>query len=259
MRLILGSFKALHHRGVTFLLAGILLTTCLSGLVITPSNAWARHRRHDHRSSLATPRYVRPTCEATADDSPLCVAKDIKLALGQAQSNAFERTFDHVVAQAALHLDKVQPASNKVVLVDLDETLVSNLPYWQAHPQYNPEAWQEWMAQSPKTGYFHNSVKTLIQDAKSRGFSIMFITGRSARHSAFTLRDLEGIAWDGLYFRPEGNKIESRIYKAQVRHLLRSLGYEIVLNLGDQLSDFDLPIETDQGEFLVPNVIYTIP
>ncbi|MCA9789671.1 MAG: hypothetical protein KC462_07855 [Cyanobacteria bacterium HKST-UBA05] len=201
--------------------------------------------------------YRRPTCEATAEN-PVCVTPTMKETLEQTRSEGFQAVFSDVVGQAKAYLQGIAPDSRKVVVVDLDETLVSNLPFWEKVGVYDKACWSKWM-RSPKVGYYNAPVRELVGWAKAQGFSVMFITGRSANDSAPTLRDLNDIEWDGTFFRPEGNDVRSQPFKAHVRQLLRDLGYEIVLNLGDQTSDFDLPIETSQGEFLVPNLIYAIP
>ena len=54
-------------------------------------------------------------------------------------------------------------------------------------------------------------------------------------------------------------KVKSQRYKTEAREMLRKLGYDIVLQIADQPSDFDEgSIEESQGEFLLPNVMYTL-
>ncbi len=203
-------------------------------------------------------KFSRPTCSQDTLQYSLCLNPNLQEAFKTVESPAYKLTFNQVVRQAQAYLEDIAPAPNKVVITDLDETLVSNLGYYKRYQRFAPEHWQSWLrVQTPAT-YFP-AVRQLLLSAKARGFKVMFITGRSAEHATATLHQIPDIPWDGVFFKPGNTGVSSNQYKIQARQMLRNLGYEIVLNIGDQPSDFDQPIDPEAGEFLLPNVIYSIP
>lgn len=224
----------------------------LFSLIMLFTPGWACEKE----SSLAFPR---PQCsESELQYGIACISQDLDAVLSYTRSPSYQEFFDRVVLRAREYLEAIAPAARKVVIVDLDDTLLNNHPYYQEQRGFDPSSWKRWI-EGNRNGPYNAPVAELLRYAKSRGFSIMFITGRPPDQAEATLRQISGFAWDGLFFKPSSIKITSSEYKAKVRSLLRSSGYEVVLNLGDQLSDMDLPLSADEGDFLLPNILYTLP
>ncbi len=232
----------------THALAGALLFLGVSGFGFVPGRA----------CETPPPAFERPQCEESELRSGVCISRDMPQALQETQSPEFAKYQATLIQQAQVYLEGLEPSSRKVVIADLDETLVDNADYYKRHGEFQPEAWAAWVAENKNGPYFPEAL-ALLQEAKQRGFSVMFITGRPPELARTTLEQVSAIDWDGQFFKPSSIRVTSEEYKAQVRQLLRNLGYEIVLNIGDQPSDFDLPVEAEAGEFLLPNLLYSIP
>lgn len=206
---------------------------------------------------------TRPTCTTEELHFGMCFAKNMRQATRTERTPEFKDAFRSVVYEATKALDKIpEPGPKKVVYVDLDETLVNNIGYYEKYgSNWQPDTWMTWIANPPKNrakGY-HRSVEFLLKKAKTKGFTILFITGRPGNQAAYTYNQTSTIPWDAGFLKPMGGvKIKSVDYKSDIRKLLRGYGYEIVMQLGDQESDFDAPVLKSEGEYLLPNLMYTI-
>lgn len=202
--------------------------------------------------------FQRPQCQTKQLVFGICVHSNISQAVALSKSEPFKASFQSIIEQAEAYLNTISPAPNKLILVDLDETLVNNVGYYEQYRVFHPQLWEKWVTQND-TGPYWPSVLSFVQNAQKAGFRVMFITGRPSHLEKETLEQVSAISWDGGYFRPEDFEGPSSLYKIQTRQMLKNKGYQIVLNLGDQLSDFDLPVSSEDGEFLLPNIMYAIP
>jgi predicted secreted acid phosphatase len=177
----------------------------------------------------------------------------MKAATQLQQSPEVQKAFESTVARAQKYLDSLKPSADKLVIFDLDDTLIDDIPYY-AQPE--PRNFSEWLHQRPVK--YHESVLKLLKSAKARGFSVVYITGRRSNYTLATAEQVQDLPWDGTYTRPLGLALTSEAYKTAVRKMLKGIGYTTVLNIGDQVTDHDLPIDESKGEFLLPNVMYTV-
>jgi len=101
---------------------------------------------------------------------------------------------------------------------------------------------------------------SLYNFAKNHGITVFFISGRHEAWRAATIRSLQAAGyknWGGLYLRPDDYHEKSITpFKSSARKLLRSQGYDIIGNIGDQISD--LAGEGIQCAFKLPNPYYFI-
>ena len=100
-------------------------------------------------------------------------------AVKQMRSRETQKEISQLVARAEKHLNRYVPSSEKVVIADLDETLLSNAAYYAHHDELVPSSWGKWLAHQ-HNGPYNQSVYHLIKAAQTRGFSVMYITGRPA-------------------------------------------------------------------------------
>lgn len=207
----------------------------------------------------ASIQWQRPVCQKSQTHLGLCFAADMPLAVQITSSAAFQQTRAQVAQQAQAYLDTIEPAPNKVIVTDLDDTVIATEAYYATHPVLDPPTWERWSDETAGRAELIQPVWDLLKAAKAKGFKVMFITGRPEHMTISTLNQMPTLDWDGIYLKPQGLSITSTVYKTQVRQMLRNLGYQIVLTLGDQPSDFDLPVRPTEGEFLLPNLMYAIP
>jgi predicted secreted acid phosphatase len=202
---------------------------------------------------------LRPQCEQDELRYGICFNRDMNRAIKQEGSEAFRQAYARKIQQAQAYLDTLTPSPDKVIITDLDETLVNNLNYYAVHKTYEPTSWQRWLKSQAHRGPYFSETLTLLKNAKAKGYSIMFVTGRQANTASETLSQVSAIPWDGVYFKPRGVTMSSAQFKMAVRRMLTGLGYTVVMSLGDQASDLDSPPDPEKGNFLLPNLMYFIP
>ncbi len=126
---------------------------------------------------------------------------------------------------------------NMAVVLDIDETVLNNSPY-QAHTieknSHFPKCWDAWVSQAaakPVPGAI-----SFLKYADSLGFHIFYVTNRSEKLKAATLKNLQKFDFpqaDSLHIylkTTTGNK--------EPRRQMISKKYDIVLLAGDNLGDF---------------------
>jgi hypothetical protein len=156
----------------------------------------------------------------------------------------------------------------KAIVLDVDDTTLLNWNYEVASNwAYNPTTNAEFVTdQKFPAG---PGMVDLVRSAQQAGYAIFFITGRPAAQEPATLGNLgsDGIGVDagypaptalpngedGLFTKPDpaaypdylqaacaadpGGKCTTIHYKSATRAHIESLGYDIVLDFGDQQSD----------------------
>ncbi|XP_078431940.1 acid phosphatase 1-like [Wolffia australiana] len=151
--------------------------------------------------------------------------------------------------------------SNDAWIFDVDETLLSNLPYYRVNgygsEEFNGTSFDEWvdLAEAPA---IPASLK-LYRELQRLGFTTILLTGRSEHQRAATERNLMAAGyggWETLILRElseEGTTAEE--YKSARRAALISQGYKIHGNSGDQWSDL-IGGATAVRSFKLPNPLY---
>lgn len=103
-------------------------------------------------------------------------------------------------------------------------------------------------------------ILNLYRYALSEGIAVFFISGRREILRDATKKNLKKAGyttWDGLYLRPHGHKHKnSTKFKTFTRNTIRSKGYKIIANIGDQKSDFGK--DRVQCQYKLPNPHYFV-
>ncbi|CAI9774968.1 unnamed protein product [Fraxinus pennsylvanica] len=149
-------------------------------------------------------------------------------------------------------------------IFDVDETLLSNLPYYAEHGHgleiFDCMKFDEWVENGIAPA-IKSSLK-LYEEVLSLGFKVILLTGRSERHRNITTYNLIKVGfhdWDKLILRnPEDLKKTATLYKSQKRDEMIEEGYRILGNSGDQWSDL-LGSSISDRSFKLPNPMYYIP
>lgn len=107
-------------------------------------------------------------------------------------------------------------------------------------------------------------VLELYNFAKEKRIAVFFVTGRPESQRAMTetnLREVGYSGWAHLYMQPDipqsQPKPPARIFKPKNRQEIEAMGYQIVLNIGDQASD--LAGCCALRVFKLPNPFYLLP
>ncbi|XP_027355921.1 acid phosphatase 1 [Abrus precatorius] len=151
-----------------------------------------------------------------------------------------------------------------VWIFDIDETLLSNLPYYAQHgygfEAFDHEKFDDWVEKgvAPAIG---PSLK-LYEDVLNLGFKVILLTGRSERHRSVTVDNLINAGfkdWHQLILRASDDQGKlALLYKSEKRSEMEKDGYRILGNSGDQWSDL-LGSSVSFRSFKLPNPMYYIP
>jgi len=175
------------------------------------------------------------------------------------ESGAYKKELTEVLSDAANEFSDIRPEAKSAVIFDVDETALSNYEAIKAMGfGYMSEFWHKWVLEgrAPAIEEVKDFYKTLI----SRGFRIIFLTGRSQKEYDATYKNLIGAGYtkfDTLIVRsPSVKDAPAYNFKSIERLVLTQLGYKIVGCVGDQDSD----IEGDHTGIKVrlPNYMYSV-
>lgn len=146
---------------------------------------------------------------------------------------------------------------------DIDETLLSNLPYYQFHgfgaEPFDEKSFDEWvdLAEAPALPASLN----LYNELKKMGVTVFLLTGRGESQRNVTEKNLllAGYSdWKKLILRgPSDQGKPAIVYKSEKRSELVEEGYKIHGNSGDQWSDL-LGFAVATRSFKLPNPMYFI-
>nr|AUS89417.1 vegetative storage protein 2 [Sesuvium portulacastrum] len=179
---------------------------------------------------------------------------------------AYKMDLDRVSNEASFFARSVQIGDdgNDVWVFDVDETLISHLPYYAQHgyglEEFDSVAFDEWVdkAMAPS---IEPSLR-LYEEVMSLGFKVFLLTGRSEKQRDVTVQNLLNVGfknWDKLILRgAEDHGKLATVYKSEKRIEMVKDGYRILGNSGDQWSDL-LGSAMSTRSFKLPNPMYYIP
>ncbi|XP_066376610.1 acid phosphatase 1-like [Miscanthus floridulus] len=147
---------------------------------------------------------------------------------------------------------------------DVDETLLSNLPYYAEHGYgaelFDHHKFDEWVERG-EAAAIPSSLR-LYNEVRELGFKTFLLTGRSEGHRGVTVENLnkQGFHdWEKLILRAAGDrKKTATVYKSEKRKEMEEEGCRILGNSGDQWSDL-LGSSMSARSFKLPNPMYYIP
>jgi acid phosphatase len=185
-------------------------------------------------------------------------------------SGRYEADIAAVVGQARAFLESRVPRGGKLAIVlDIDETALSNLPSFRANDwgfiipgpcdlPRGPCGLIAWigMAQAEPI----KPVLALARLARERGVAVFLLTGRPERLRAATERNLQaaGYEWTGVLLKPDAPSTQSAVeFNAPERKKLMDQGYTIIVNMGDQMSDLEGGFA--ERTYKLPNPFYFVP
>ncbi|XP_027334785.1 stem 28 kDa glycoprotein-like [Abrus precatorius] len=169
-----------------------------------------------------------------------------------------------VCREAYLYAKKLNLTAKDIFVFDVDETTLSNLPYYANHgfgvEPYNPTLFNEWVDQGSALA-LPESLK-LYNKLVSLGIKIVFLTGRPENQRDVTATNLKSVGyhtWEKLIVKDTSVYAGKTAvtYKSSERKKLESQGYRIIGNIGDQWSDI-LGTNTGDRTFKLPDPMYYI-
>lgn len=163
------------------------------------------------------------------------------------------------------------------VILDIDETVLDNLPYQaqliKTHSEFKPETWNQWTQQAsaqPVPG-----ASEFLHYAESKGVTIFYVTNRDVTQEADTRKNLTKL---NLPLRTDidvvltKNENDWKASDKSTRRAYVAKNFRIIALVGDDFGDFDSRaygtpeqrLETAKARadywgkkwFLIPNPVY---
>lgn len=194
--------------------------------------------------SVAACRTSAPLVQAPAAPSvPAQLAQqNVDAVIYQHYSAEVHRLYQQGYELARLRLDAALAKSwpkTPAVVVDIDETVLDNSPYQVTNATlgrtYSPATWKEWTAKG--TAKALPGAVEFLHYAVSRGCAVFYISNRETDEAGPTIQNLvnEGFPMADrehvLLMAGTSDKTTRRNLVQQTHH--------IILQVGDQLTDFD--------------------
>ncbi|KAJ4840360.1 Sigma1B-adaptin [Turnera subulata] len=151
-----------------------------------------------------------------------------------------------------------------VWIFDIDDTLLSNVPYYREHSYgleiFDQVEFDKWVDKAMAPA-IEASLK-LYEEVIGLGFKVFLLTGRGEKKRSVTEENLVNAGfrvWDRLILRAsEDHGKMATAYKSEKRSEMVKEGYRILGNSGDQWSDL-LGSAMSFRSFKLPNPMYYIP
>ncbi|MFS7991092.1 putative Acid phosphatase [Helianthus anomalus] len=177
------------------------------------------------------------------------------------------RSDSEVIAEYALEYAKTVNVSGDgkdAWVFDIDETLLSNLPYYVNHGYgsevFDEKSFDEWV-DSAEAPALPASFR-LYTELQQLGFKIFLLTGRSEFQRECTDKNLQFAGYtnyEKLFLRGDSDLGKlATLYKSEKRQELKDEGYRVRGSSGDQWSDL-FGFATADRSFKLPNPLYYIP
>lgn len=173
------------------------------------------------------------------------------------ESGRYDKELEEIYLDAKSKVDKIQMKQNSAAIFDVDDTALSNYEISKRLDYgYDYKIIQDWVmsAKLPaikQTLEFYNYLK-------SKRVKLIFLTGRQIEEYDATYRNLieQGYTdFDTLIVRSEQErKLGAAQFKLQKRKELTLKGYEIIICVGDQWTDFEG--ENTGIKVKIPNYLY---
>lgn len=175
------------------------------------------------------------------------------------ESGKYDEDLEEIYSKAKSQIEKIKIKNNSTAIFDVDDTALSN---YQISKRldfgFDYQIVQNWVmsAKLPaikQTLDFYNYLK-------SKGIKLIFLTGRQTEEYDATYKNLVELGYrdfDTIIVRNElERKIGAAEFKSKKRKELTEKGYEIIICVGDQWTDFE-------GDYTgikikLPNYLYEI-
>lgn len=176
------------------------------------------------------------------------------------ESGEYEKDLEDIIARAIEYFKHVPATNNATVIFDIDDTVLTAYEDEKAISfGYIPKLSHKWILEADAKAI--PQTKRLYDYLVSRGFKIVFLTGRKYNEYDATIKNLKlrsFVTFDKLIVRqPHEVKMTAKAHKSARRKQLSQEGYRIVGAIGDQTSDLE---GGHSGHMIkLPNYRYMIP
>jgi predicted secreted acid phosphatase len=235
--------------------------------VVTLSMAFSPVRADPEACPAQVENHIPKVPEGTLNIGPI---KDLLLEYHQ---KYYDLDVAAVFASAQKYVEQnADKVKRPALVLDIDETSLTNWPNLLADNfgfvadgtcdalPAGPCGFNQWILKSSAKAI--EPARRLFEAAKAKGVAVIFITGRPGRQRDATILNLDHVGFEGwteLRTRPDRDDLRTvQEFKTAERTKVEDAEhYNIIANVGDQMSDID---GGHSGcPFKVPNPFYFIP
>ena len=192
-------------------------------------------------------------------DDPINLSTARKQVKDYYESGKYDEELNSIIERAIDEFERITIKENSVVLIDVDETALSNYDVSKKMGYgYVFEIVREWEMEGIAPAI--PQVKDLYDYLIDRGAKVIFLTGRRNKVYEATYNNLKEQGYtlfDTLITRSDNEyKVPALDYKNSKRVELTEKGYAIIGTVGDQWSDLEGQFHGVQIK--IPNYLYLI-
>ncbi len=153
------------------------------------------------------------------------------------------------------------PDERLVVLMDVDETVLSNYPQMDEQDfGYVPSVWVDWVDRAAAPAI--EPMKRVFEVARQHDMAVIFLTGRAEPDETVgTIKNLKEVGmgdYERIIFKGPTDTAPTAAERKLLRRIqLKEEGWTIIASLGDQGSD--LAGGHAERIFKLPNPFYKVP
>ena len=213
-------------------------------------------------AGCATPR---PAASVAGAGEPLNLSDAKAAVCAYVDSGAYARDFAAASAEARVWIEHRaatrRPGERLAVVLDIDETVLSNLPHMRAEDfGYNQRDWEEWVDSG--SAPILEPMREVFAVARAHDVAVLFLTGRKdprdrqGTENSLRRGGLGDHAALRLATRSDATLPTAAARKTAARAAWAAEGWVIIANIGDQESD--LVGGHAERAFKLPNPFYRI-
>jgi predicted secreted acid phosphatase len=175
------------------------------------------------------------------------------------ESGEYSGELKKIISDAEDEINKIKLQDNSAVVFDVDETSLSNYEsIKKIYFGYDPQKWDNWINEAKAPAI--PEVKQFYDFVTSKKIKVIFLSSRNISQYNATYRNLNNagyVSFDTLILKDSSySKYTSLEFKSRQRELLSQKGYDIIADIGDQISDLEGKFHGLQIK--LPNYLYII-
>ena len=175
------------------------------------------------------------------------------------ESGEYSNDLKNIISNAEDEINKIKLQTNSAVVFDVDETSLSNYEsIKKIYFGYDPQKWDNWINEAKAPAI--PEVKQFYDFITLKKIKVIFLSSRNISQYNSTYRNLNNtgyVTFDTLILKDSSYAgFTSLEFKSKQRELLTQKGYDIIADIGDQVSDLEGKFHGLQIK--LPNYLYII-
>ena len=175
------------------------------------------------------------------------------------ESGDYSNDLKRIISNTEDEINKINVQTNSAFVFDVDETSLSNYEsIKKIYFGYDPQKWDNWINEAKAPAI--PDVKQFYDFVTLKKIKVIFLSSRNISQYNATYSNLNNagyVSFDTLILKDSSySKYTSLAFKSRQRELLTQNGYDIIADIGDQVSDLEGKFHGLQIK--LPNYLYII-